>query len=128
MESELETFQEQGARLKAQAEAQRKERSGLEQQMEDLSVQVTQLRSELVCCSEERDLLGQSLGHWRNKVDSLEKSNGDTRGLISILEDDIRTGRTENEALKTSVEKMASERLNVGVGKQKPSVVLSPMV
>lgn len=64
-------------------------------------------------CSEERDDLNQSLGQWKNKADSLEKTNRDIRNLISILEDDIRTGRKEYEALKTSVEQLASEKEQV---------------
>lgn len=64
-------------------------------------------------CSEERDDLNQSLGQWRNKVDSLEKTNCDIRNLISILEDDIRTGRKEYEALKTRMEKLTSEKQQV---------------
>lgn len=67
-------------------------------------------------CSEERDHLNQSLGHWRNKADGLEKTNGDTRNLVSILEDDIRAGRKEYEALKTSTEKLASEKQQVCAG------------
>lgn len=67
-------------------------------------------------CSEERDDLSQSLGQWRNRVDSLEKTNCDTRNLISILEDDIRTGRREYEASKTSLEKLGSEKQQVRAG------------
>lgn len=70
-------------------------------------------------CSEERDDLNQSLGQWRNKVDILEKRNGDIRNLISILEDDIRAGRKEYEALKTSLEKVASEKQQVCVSIRK---------
>lgn len=64
-------------------------------------------------CSEERDDLSQSLGQWRNKVDLLEKTNCDVRNLISILEDDIRAGRKEYEALETSRDKVASEKQQV---------------
>lgn len=64
-------------------------------------------------CSEERDHLDQSLGQWRSKVDVLEKTNCDIRNLISILEDDIRAGRKEYEALKTSMDKVASEKQQV---------------
>lgn len=64
-------------------------------------------------CSEERDDLNQSLGQWRNKVDSLERTNCDTRSLISILEDDIRTKRREHKVLKTSKEDLASEKQQV---------------
>lgn len=78
-----------------------------------LLVQLTQLRAELVSCSEERDDLNQSLGQWRNKVDTLERTNCDTRNLISILEDDIRTGRREHKVLKTSIEELASEKQQV---------------
>lgn len=76
-------------------------------------LQTTQLRSELVSCTEERDDLNQSLGQWREKVYSLEKSNCDTRNLISILEDDIRAGRKEYEALQSSMEKLKTERQQV---------------
>lgn len=78
-----------------------------------LLVQLTQLRAELVSCSEERDELNQSLGQWRNKVDSLERTNCDTRNLISILEDDIRTGRREHKVLKTNIEELSSEKQQV---------------
>ena len=64
-------------------------------------------------CSEERDELNQSLGQWREKVDSLEKTNCDTRHLISILEDDIRAGRKEYEALQGNTEKLKTERQQV---------------
>lgn len=64
-------------------------------------------------CSEERDDLNQSLGQWRDKVHSLERTNCDTRNLISILEDDIRAGRKEYEALKNSMEKVKTEREQV---------------
>lgn len=76
-------------------------------------LQTTQLRSELVACTEERDDLNQSLNQWREKVHSLEKTNSDTRSLISILEDDIRAGRKEYEALKNATEKLKTERLQV---------------
>lgn len=78
-----------------------------------LFFQTTQLRSELVSCTEERDYLDQSLCQWREKVDSLEKTNCDTRNLISILEDDIRTGRKQYEDSKTSMEKVKTERHQV---------------
>lgn len=64
-------------------------------------------------CSEERDDLNQSLGQWRDKVHGLEKTNCDIRSLISILEDDIRAGRKEYEALKNSMEKVKTERQQV---------------
>lgn len=64
-------------------------------------------------CTEERDDLSQSLGQSREKVHSLEKTNTDTRNLIVILEDDIRAGRKEYEALKNSVEKLRVEREKV---------------
>lgn len=64
-------------------------------------------------CSEERDDLNQSLGQWRDKVHSLERSNCDTRNLISILEDDIRASRKEYDALKNSTEKVKTERQQV---------------
>lgn len=64
-------------------------------------------------CTEERDDLNQSLGQWRKKVHSLEKTNCDTRNLISILEDDIRAGRKEYEALQSRMEKLKTERQQV---------------
>ncbi|MEQ2197660.1 hypothetical protein XENOCAPTIV_001685, partial [Xenoophorus captivus] len=70
----------------------------------------TQLRTELVSCTEDRDELSQSLGQWRDKVHGLEKTNCDTRNLISILEDDIRVGKKEYEALQSSVERVKEER------------------
>ena len=66
-------------------------------------------------CTEERDDLNQSLGQWREKVYSLEKNNCDTRNLISILEDDIRAGRKEYEALQSSMEKLKTEKQQVCV-------------
>lgn len=84
-------------------------------QLFSLFLQTTQLRSELVSCTEERDDLNQSLGQWREKVYSLEKSNCDTRNLISILEDDIRAGRKEYEALQSSMEKLKTEKQQVCV-------------
>ena len=63
--------------------------------------------------SEERDELNQSLGQWREKVRSLEKTNCDTRNLISILEDDIRAGRKEYEALQSNMEKLKTQRQQV---------------
>lgn len=66
-------------------------------------------------CTEERDDLNQSLGQWREKVRSLEKTNCDTRNLISILEDDIRAGRKEYEVLQSSMEKLNTERQQVCV-------------
>lgn len=63
--------------------------------------------------SEERDELNQSLGQWREKVRSLEKTNCDTRSLISILEDDIRAGRKEYEALQSNMEKLKTQRQQV---------------
>lgn len=64
-------------------------------------------------CTEERDELSQSLSHWREKVHSLEKNNCDTRNLISILEDDIRAGRKEYEALQSNTDKLRTERQQV---------------
>ncbi len=64
-------------------------------------------------CTEERDDLNQSLGQWREKVHSLEKTNCETRNLITILEDDIRAGRKEYEALQSSMEKLKTERQQV---------------
>uniref|UniRef100_A0A3Q0RL32 Centromere protein F n=1 Tax=Amphilophus citrinellus TaxID=61819 RepID=A0A3Q0RL32_AMPCI len=110
MESELETMQAERARLKDELETQRRTFSGMAQQIETLMTEVSKLRSELVSCSEERDELSQSLSHWREKVHSLEKNNCDTRNLISILEDDIRAGRKEYEALQSSTEKLKTER------------------
>lgn len=138
MESELETLQEERATLKTEVETQRKACSGMEQQMETITaevssnevctpstvsrllfllVQVTQLRWELVSCSEERDDLRQSLEQWRSKVEGLEKTNRETRDLISILEDDVRTERRENKTFKTSLEKLASEKQQVHAAK-----------
>lgn len=81
--------------------------------MAETFLQTTQLRSELVACTEERDDLNQSLSQWREKVHNLEKANGDTRGLISILEDDIRAGRKEYDALRNSTDKLKTEKLQV---------------
>lgn len=81
--------------------------------MTEMFLQTIQLRSELVACSEERDDLNQSLSQWREKVHNLEKSNGDIRGLISILEDDIRAGRKEYDALRNCTDKLKAERLQV---------------
>lgn len=78
-----------------------------------LFLQTTQLRSELVSCSEERDDLNQSLGQWREKAHSLEKTNSDTRNLIAILEDDIRAGRKECETLQNNMEKLKTEKQQV---------------
>lgn len=78
-----------------------------------LFFQAAQLRSELVSCTEERDDLNQSLSQWREKVHSLEKTNCDTRNIISILEDDIRAGRKEYEALKNSTDKLKTEKQQV---------------
>jgi len=66
-----------------------------------------------VSCTDERDELSQSLGYWREKVHGLEKENCDTRNLISIMEDDIRAGRKEYEALQSSTEKLKAEREQV---------------
>lgn len=71
------------------------------------------MRAELVSCTEERDDLSQSLGRWRDQVHSLEKTNSDTRQLISILEEDIRAGRKEYEALQSTMEKLETERQQV---------------
>lgn len=76
-------------------------------------LQSSHLRSELVSCTEERDELSQALGHWREQVHSLEKSNCDTRGLISILEDDIRASRKEHEVLLGSLDKLRAENQQV---------------
>lgn len=54
-----------------------------------------------------------TLGQWREKVNSLEKTNSDTRNIISILEDDIRAGRKEYDALQNSMEKVKTERQQV---------------
>lgn len=64
-------------------------------------------------CTEDRDELSQSLCHWREKVHSLEKTESDTRSLVSILEDDVRAGRKEYEALQSSMEKLNTERIQV---------------
>lgn len=64
-------------------------------------------------CSEERDDLNQSLGQWREKAHSLEKTNSDTRNLIAILEDDIRAGRKEYETLQNNMEKLKTEKQQV---------------
>lgn len=64
-------------------------------------------------CTDERDELNQTLGLWREKVNNLEKTNCDTRNLISILEDDIRAGRKEYEALQGNMEKLKTEREQV---------------
>lgn len=64
-------------------------------------------------CSEERDDLNQSLIQWREKVHHLEKTNVDIRGLISILEDDIRAGRKEYDGLRNSTDKLKAEKLQV---------------
>lgn len=77
------------------------------------SLETSQLRAELVTCSEDRDELSQSLCQWREKVHSLEKTNADTRSLISILEDDIRAGRKEYEALQSSMEKLNTDKSQV---------------
>lgn len=139
MESELEALQEERTKVTAEMESQRKVASCTEQQMESLRTEVSlrvlliniltlsffvrkmtemflqtiQLRSELVACSEERDDLNQSLSQWREKVHNLEKTNGDIRGLISILEDDVRAGRKEYDGLKNSTDKLKAERLQV---------------
>lgn len=81
--------------------------------MAGMFLQTTQLRSELVACAEERDDLNQSLSQWREKVHSLEKTNSDTRGLISILEDDVRAGRKEYDGLRNSTDKLKTEKLQV---------------
>lgn len=81
--------------------------------MIEMLLQTIQLRSELVACSEERDDLNQSLNQWREKVHNLEKTNGDIRGLISILEDDVRAGRKEYDGLRNSTDKLKAERLQV---------------
>lgn len=77
------------------------------------SLQATQLRSELVSCTEERDDLSQSLAQWREKVHRLEMTNSDTRGLISILEDDIRAGKKEYGTLQSNVDKVRREKQQV---------------
>lgn len=77
------------------------------------SLETSQLRAELVTCSEDRDELSRSLSQWREKVHNLEKTNGDTRSLISILEDDIRAGRKEYEALQSSMDKLNTKKIQV---------------
>ena len=72
-------------------------------------------------CTEERDELSQSLGHWRDQVQNLEKTNNDTRNLIAILEDDIRAGGKEYETLKTSMEELKTERQQVCTGRSAQS-------
>lgn len=57
--------------------------------------------------------MSQSLGQWREKVHSLEKTNRDTRDLISILEDDIRAGRKEYEILQSNMDKLKTEKQQV---------------
>lgn len=64
-------------------------------------------------CTEERDDQSHSLSQWREKVQSLEKTNVDIRHLISILEDDIRAGRKECEVLQSNTEKLKAERQQV---------------
>lgn len=66
-----------------------------------------------MACTEERDDLSQSLSQWREKVHNLEKTNSETRGLISILEDDIRAGRKEYDGLKNRTDKLNTEKLQV---------------
>lgn len=66
-------------------------------------------------CTEERDELNQSLGQSREKVHSLEKSNCDTRNLISILEDDIRADKKEYDSLQSSMQELKIERQQVCV-------------
>lgn len=78
-----------------------------------MSPQIIQLRSEIVSCTEERDELTQSVARWRDQVNCLEKSNFDIRGLISILEDDIRAGKKEYEALQSSMDKLKEEKEQV---------------
>lgn len=64
-------------------------------------------------CSEDRDELSRSLGQWRDKVHGLEKTNLETRNLISILEEDIRVGRKEYEGLQSVMERVKAEREQV---------------
>lgn len=66
-----------------------------------------------MCYTEERDELSQSVDRWREQVHSLEKTNCDTRQVISILEDDIRAGRKEYETLQSNVDKQEEERQQV---------------
>jgi chromosome segregation ATPase len=75
--------------------------------------QSTQLRAELVSCTEERDEASRAVGRWRQEVHSLEKTNVDTRQLISILEEDIRVGRREYEALQSNAERLDGEKQQV---------------
>lgn len=64
-------------------------------------------------CTEERDELSQSLGQCRDKVHGLEKATCDTRNIISILEEDIRAGRREYDALKGSTLKLQAGKEQV---------------
>ncbi|CAL9701706.1 unnamed protein product [Knipowitschia caucasica] len=110
MEVELETLQEEGTKLRQEIDAQRRACSGMESSVERLVTETTQLRSELVSCSEERDDLSRSLSQRKEQVLGLEKSNSDTRELLSILEDDIRTRKREYDVLQSSMEKINVER------------------
>lgn len=73
-------------------------------------------------CTEERDDGTRSVVRWREEAHSLEKTNVDTRQLISILEEDIRAGRKEYEALKSNTEKLASELRQVRDPPQDPPI------
>ncbi|XP_061881910.1 centromere protein F isoform X2 [Entelurus aequoreus] len=110
MECELDALQEKHSSLEDELETQKRTCSGLEQQIETLSTETLQLRTELVSCIEERDELSQSVGQWRQKVNRLEKTNCDTRSLMSILDEDIKTGRKENKALQGNIDKIKTER------------------
>ncbi|CAL8403773.1 unnamed protein product [Boreogadus saida] len=114
MESELEAMQEHRGALERDLESQRRACSGLELQIDTFRTESTQLRSELVSCTEERDEASRSAGRWREEVHSLEKTNVDTRQLISILEEDIRAGRREYEALQSNVERLDGEKQQLG--------------
>uniref|UniRef100_A0A8C4ZIH5 Centromere protein F n=1 Tax=Gadus morhua TaxID=8049 RepID=A0A8C4ZIH5_GADMO len=110
MESELEALQEHRGTLERVLETQRRACSGLELQVDTLRTESTQLRAELVSCTEERDEASRAVGRWRQEVHSLEKTNVDTRQLISILEEDIRVGRREYEALQSNAERLDGEK------------------
>ncbi|XP_072320728.1 uncharacterized protein cenpf [Eucyclogobius newberryi] len=110
MEGELETLQEEGIKLKQELDNQRRVCSGMENSVERHMAETTQLRSELVSCTEERDDLSQALFRCKEQVHSLEKTNSDTRELISILEEDIRAKKKEYVLLQNNMEKIKTER------------------
>ena len=64
-------------------------------------------------CTEERDEGSRSAARWRGEVHGLEKSNAETRQLISILEEDIRASRKECEALQSNAAKLDGEKQQV---------------